>query len=202
MDHKTMSRESILAAVKASQPEGSVLPDISGFRGNEDQLSEKYLTVLSAIGGQGFVVNNWDEIKTIIKAKYDPSQQRVLSLVPELHDIATSAYEIDPAAHHLSDVELAMITAHFAVAENGAVWITEDLVGHRAVPFICQHLVAVVTTGKIVPTMHEAYQLIGDKQYGFSTFIAGPSKTADIEQSLVLGAHGPRSMTVFLLQEK
>jgi L-lactate utilization protein LutC len=37
--------------------------------------------------------------------------------------------------------------------------------------------------------------------YGFATFIAGPSKTADIEQSLVLGAHGPRSMTVFLLDE-
>ena len=47
--------------------------------------------------------------------------------------------------------------------------------------------------------MHEAYDLIGDKDYGFATFIAGPSKTADIEQSLVLGAHGPKTMTVFLL---
>ncbi|HXB07491.1 MAG TPA: LUD domain-containing protein, partial [Puia sp.] len=37
--------------------------------------------------------------------------------------------------------------------------------------------------------------------YGFATFIAGPSKTADIEQSLVLGAHGPRSLTVFLLDD-
>jgi L-lactate dehydrogenase complex protein LldG len=47
--------------------------------------------------------------------------------------------------------------------------------------------------------MHEAYSKIGEQQYGFGVFIAGPSKTADIEQSLVLGAHGPRSMTVFLL---
>jgi L-lactate dehydrogenase complex protein LldG len=37
--------------------------------------------------------------------------------------------------------------------------------------------------------------------YGFATFIAGPSKTADIEQSLVLGAHGPRSLIVFLIDE-
>jgi L-lactate dehydrogenase complex protein LldG len=53
--------------------------------------------------------------------------------------------------------------------------------------------------------MHAAYERIETMEtavgYGFATFIAGPSKTADIEQSLVLGAHGPRSMTVFLMDE-
>jgi L-lactate dehydrogenase complex protein LldG len=56
----------------------------------------------------------------------------------------------------------------------------------------------------IVANMHAAYDRIAEYtssggSYGFATFIAGPSKTADIEQSLVLGAHGPRSLTVFLL---
>jgi L-lactate dehydrogenase complex protein LldG len=45
--------------------------------------------------------------------------------------------------------------------------------------------------------MHEAYAQIGMEEYGFATFLAG-SKTADIEQSLVLGAHGARGLTVFL----
>jgi len=49
--------------------------------------------------------------------------------------------------------------------------------------------------------MHHAYDRIGDADYGFGLFLAGPSKTADIEQSLVLGAHGSRSMTVFLVEE-
>jgi len=96
-------------------------------------------------------------------------------------------------------VELAVLKGHFGVAENGAIWITEDLMGHRALPFISQHLAIVIKRDSIVPTMHEAYQHIADAGYGFGTFIAGPSKTADIEQSLVLGAHGARSMTVFLL---
>ena len=48
--------------------------------------------------------------------------------------------------------------------------------------------------------MHEAYQKIGNSEYGFGSFIAGPSKTADIEQSLVLGAHGARGLTVFLMK--
>jgi L-lactate dehydrogenase complex protein LldG len=41
----------------------------------------------------------------------------------------------------------------------------------------------------IVPTMHEAYRQINIAEEGWGAFIAGPSKTADIEQSLVIGAH-------------
>ena len=69
-------------------------------------------------------------------------------------------------------------------------------------PFICQHLVAVIDAQNIVATMQVAYDRIAGTQYGFGTFIAGPSKTADIEQSLVLGAHGPKTMTVFILHNQ
>jgi L-lactate dehydrogenase complex protein LldG len=88
------------------------------------------------------------------------------------------------------------------VAENGAVWLTEQVMGQRIIPYICQHLAVVVTEASIVPTLHEAYQQIGEGQYGFGAFIGGPSKTADIEQALVLGAHGPVSMTVFILKNE
>jgi len=59
----------------------------------------------------------------------------------------------------------------------------------------------IINADAIVPTMHHAYERTSATNYGFGTFIAGPSKTADIEQSLVIGAHGPRSMTVFVINE-
>ncbi len=101
--------------------------------------------------------------------------------------------------HSLQDVDVAIIRAQFAVAENGAVWVTEEDLKIRVLPFICEHLVALVDKRNMVATMHDAYDKIGSADYGFGVFIAGPSKTADIEQSLVLGAHGPKSMTVFIL---
>ena len=51
----------------------------------------------------------------------------------------------------------------------------------------------------MVHNMHEAYELVSLKEDGYGVFIAGPSKTADIEQSLVIGAHGPVSFLVFLV---
>jgi len=119
--------------------------------------------------------------------------------LPELNDTAELlSATVDP--HGYEDVELAVIKAHFAVAENGAVWLTDELMCQRIIPYICQHLAVVISADSIVPTLHEAYEKIGAGDYGFGGFIGGPSKTADIEQALVLGAHGPLTMTVFILK--
>jgi L-lactate dehydrogenase complex protein LldG len=123
----------------------------------------------------------------------------LVTTLPELVEIAEPlAIEVDP--HLFQDIELAIIKAHFAVAENGAVWLTEEVMGHRIIPYICQHLAVVIDAETIVPSLHEAYEIIGAGEYGFGGFIGGPSKTADIEQALVLGAHGPLTMTVFIME--
>jgi len=65
--------------------------------------------------------------------------------------------------------------------------------------FLCQHLAFVVRAENVLHNLHQAYERLDFEQPAFGVFIAGPSKTADVEQSLVIGAHGPRSHTVFVV---
>jgi L-lactate dehydrogenase complex protein LldG len=194
------TREKILAAVLQNQPQKSPLPDISKFKGQKGDYVQTYVDIFDSIGGKAFLVEDMNEVKALIREHFDVTQRMVTTL-PELGDTAELlSLTVDP--HTLQDVELAVIQANLAVAENGAVWLTEQVMGHRILPYICQHLAVVVAAGSIVPTLHEAYAQIGEGNYGFAGFIGGPSKTADIEQALVLGAHGPITMIVFVVKSQ
>ena len=190
------TREKILEAVLKNQPASSALPDITMFKGDKNDLVQKYKDVFKTIGGNSFLVDDMASVKKMINENYDTSK-RIVTTVPELGFELILSSE-DP--HTYDDVELAIIKAHFSVAENGAVWLTEEVMGQRIIPYICQHLAVIVNADSIVPTLHEAYEKIGAGDYGFGGFIGGPSKTADIEQALVLGAHGPLSMSVFIMR--
>jgi L-lactate dehydrogenase complex protein LldG len=193
------SKEKILAAVLENQPQLTPLPDIGIFKGKDQDIVQKYSDTFTSIGGRVFLVDGIAAVKAIIIEQFDINK-RIITTLPQLDDTAELySSRVDP--HTFDDVELAVIKAQLAVAENGAVWLTEQLMGQRILPYICQHLAVIVSAESFVPTMHEAYTHLGVGQYGFGAFIGGPSKTADIEQSLVMGAHGPITMTVFVLKE-
>lgn len=194
------TRETILEAVLRNQPPATQLPDTNMFRGDPKGAVQKYMDIFKTIGGSAHLAENFNALDTLIHEHFDVTKRIVTSL-PELSDsfelLSTTA---DP--HSYEDIELAVIRAEFGVAENGAVWLTDELMRQRIIPYICQHLAVVIHAGSIVPTLHEAYGKIGTGTYGFGGFIGGPSKTADIEQALVLGAHGPLSMTVYIVSNQ
>ena len=99
----------------------------------------------------------------------------------------------------LEMLDYAFIKGEIGVAENGAIWLSDINCKNRLLPFICKQLCLVVAEKSIVANMHEAYQVIKIDETGFGVFISGPSKTADIEQSLVIGAHGALGLTVYIL---
>ncbi len=192
------SKAIILEKIKQNQPSSiSELPDLSALGLDTSENLDKYKTVLNAIGGAFVEVKDYDAVITYIKNNY-PEEKRKITTIPELTEIAETNWTNDDP-HSLENVELTIVKAHFGVAENAALWVTDDILGQRISVFIAQYLAIVVNKKNLVPTMHQAYERIGNQQYSFGTFIAGPSKTADIEQSLVLGAHGARGLLVFLM---
>lgn len=194
-----VSRETILAALKKNQPAAQPLPEISIPSAPIESLKEKFIQTLTSIGGKVIEVSGQDEIAEYITQEFK-STSRIVNTVGSLN----SKFEIlnsksDP--HDFKNVTLAILQGDFGVAENGAIWLTDANMGDQALPYICEQLALIINSELIVATMHDAYNKIGTTDYRLGTFIAGPSKTADIEQSLVLGAHGPKSLFVFLVNK-
>ena len=215
----TVSAITPLATVSAMTPSATEGASALGTSAAAEDLTPAFLSALESIGAAGYIVSGYGRVATILHEQF-PTARRIVTSCPPLAAFAESAAKgQDP--HLLENVDLAILPAHFGVAENGACWITETQMIERVLPFIAQHLVLIVPRKAILANMHAAYECIaaleaagiapeaagtGDPtnttaSYGFATFIAGPSKTADIEQSLVLGAHGPMSLTVFLVDE-
>ncbi|MFD0763315.1 lactate utilization protein C [Mucilaginibacter lutimaris] len=195
------AREKILADVRINQPPLVAAPDIAIWenkpKADASAILETFKTVAGNVGGRVIRVSSISDIKTHLNI---PQGARVITTIPQLFDIANdSALFAGATPHELEDVELAILQAEFGVAENSALWVTEKQMGTRVLPFICQHLAFVVNASDIVAGMHQAYLRTQGSDHGFASFIAGPSKTADIEQSLVLGAHGPRSLVIFII---
>jgi L-lactate dehydrogenase complex protein LldG len=193
------SKEAILQKIKQNQPkEVNELPNLELLKESNLDILEQYKTVLKSIGGDFVEVSNYAAIVDFVKANFDINK-RILTTLEELSEIANLDWTNDNP-HSLQDTELMLVKAHFGVSENSALWVTDDSMGQRVSTFIPQYLAIVINKKDIVAKMHQAYDRIGNQEYGFGTFIAGPSKTADIEQSLVLGAHGARGLTVFLME--
>jgi L-lactate dehydrogenase complex protein LldG len=193
------SRARILEKIKQNQSaQVSDLPSLTFLGLDAFDILEKYKTTLRSIGGDFVEVKNYNAIIDFVKQNYDV-EKLIITTIPELAEIAKLDW-LNDDPHTLENVELTLIKAHFGVAENSALWVTDVVLGQRVSTFIPQYLAIVVDKKDIVATMHQAYDRIHNQEYGFGTFIAGPSKTADIEQSLVLGAQGARGLMVFIME--
>jgi L-lactate dehydrogenase complex protein LldG len=192
-------KRQILGAIGRQPIAGPELPSLDQSWTVYDDPVAQFARVLAEVGGHCLSAATVDKANASLAAipAWATAGKRV-SLVARIGD-STFDWSAVSDPHALEDVDAAVLPGHFAVAENGAVWITDAGIRHRAIYFIPQHLVLVVPADQMVHNMHQAYERLAFVGPGFGTFLSGPSKTADIEQSLVIGAHGPRSLHVILL---
>jgi L-lactate dehydrogenase complex protein LldG len=194
------SRKEILRALRAVKPPPSPLPEVAELGIRYADVRAQFAKSVAEVAGRCVFVQNRaalnDELERLPELA---AAQKIVSLLPGIRranvDLASIA-----EGKQLNDVDVCVLPGELGVAENGAVWVRERGTPHRAVWFLAQHVVLVLPAAAIVSNMHEAYQRIDLGGRGFGIFISGPSKTADIEQALVIGAQGPRSCTVLLVE--
>lgn len=192
-----MSREAILNAVKKNKPEVLPLPEIDVSAFQEDiEVVKTFKDNLALVGGQVFEITT-DAIDSKIKEQYPNKSSIVVTTTKSNLGNVEIDKNTDP--HTLEHIDLAIVEGELGVSENGAIWITANNSLVRALPFITNDLVIILDKRNIYLHMLEAYDNIAKRDRDFGVFISGPSKTADIEQCLVVGAHGAMSLTVLLV---
>lgn len=189
------SKDFILANIRKNIQETYDKPDIKIDAIKYDLMVDQFISISKTVGGNVVIMNESDDINKLIKSCY-PEAKTIASNLPEV-TIATINPDNVAAAQELNDTDVTVVNGEVGVAENGCIWVPQAT-KEKAAYFICEYLVIVLSRKNIVNNMHEAYSNITFNDYGFGSFISGPSKTADIEQALVMGAQSARGVTVIL----
>jgi len=191
------AREAILAAVRDARPPAVARPE--PFRPearatNGLSRSDAFIAAATAAGAAVVTVSPSEVARVVSGAVGEATS--VLSYTT--HASSTLSPTGDP--HALASLDVLVCESSLGVAENGAVWIATSDTVLRAALFLAARVVIAVGEENLVDDLHQAYERIDVRSNTFGVFVAGPSKTADIEQSLVIGAHGPKELTLVLVR--
>ena len=194
-----MRKEDFLNKLRKNTHVQYDMPDmkIEGIQ-YEDTI-QQFVDMTKSVGGHVMEAKKGDDLNEVVRKAY-PEAKVFASNLPEI-TIAEKNPDTVAEANDLNGTDVGIVRGEVGVAENGCVWIPQTM-KEKAVLFISEYLVIFLDKKNVVNNMHEAYARIDmDPKYNFGTFISGPSKTADIEQALVMGAQAARGVTVVLLDD-
>jgi L-lactate dehydrogenase complex protein LldG len=159
----------------------------------------------------GFVVaKNRDDLRTKLRELcHAEGWKKIATHAGELAEFAARtiglpAIKTDSGydANELEACDAGITECDALVAQTGSVLVTSRSAGGRALSVLPPHHVVLARREQLVRDLPAAFELLRHK-YGTDfpsmiSFITGPSRTGDIERTLVLGAHGPKKLSVFL----
>lgn len=189
-------RETILGRLVGQKPEQKPLVYLSDKKAKKDQLIKLFSANLQTAGGEVLKTERKELTSTLEKLQQDSDIILNLSENTLLKSHYPHTYGNSKSMDRIS---LLIIDGFIGVAENGAVWIPETHLGERRFPFIADRILILLDFQNLVDDLSQAYQKINLSEISFGLWIAGPSKTADIEQSLVIGAQGAMQHTVLII---
>jgi len=165
------SRERILSNIRANIPPDRVdHPPIPAFNRSDVNLKSLFERHLEEAGGAAHEIGSRSEAEAKLASLHSKAQV-ICSAVPEIPGTRRAEAVRDP--HELADVDVGVVRAQFGVAENGAVWLTQEDLIVNSLGFLSQHLIVFLDPEEIAADMHEAYSRVRLDQTAYGCFMIG-----------------------------
>ena len=190
-----MNKEELLGKLRRNTIHQFDMPEASIDGIKYKNTIKQFIEMSHKVGSEVIEAKAGEDLNELIRKAYPEAQvlaSNVKGIKVDLNPDMVSE------AQDLNGTDVGIVEGDIAVAENGCVWVPQTM-KERVVCFVSENLVILVHRDKIVNNMHEAYRRIHMTEYGYGCFISGPSKTADIEQALVMGAQAARGVTVIIV---
>ena len=190
-----MNKEELLGKLRRNTIHQFDMPEASIDGIKYENTIKQFIETSHKVGSEVIEAKAGEDLNELIRKAY-PEAQVLASNVKGIKVDLNPDMVLE--AQDLNGTDVGIVEGDIAVAENGCVWVPQTM-KERVVCFVSENLVILVHRDKIVNNMHEAYRRIHMTEYGYGCFISGPSKTADIEQALVMGAQAARGVTVIIV---
>ncbi|MDR3696771.1 lactate utilization protein [Mucilaginibacter sp.] len=206
----TTSKEKLLKKIRKALLEKRENPypnleDQPHYPRNEEMLEVVFAEQFTAVSGQFvFCEDEVQFIESLLELAEERNWHKIYCWEPALQEILTRfEYPFFETDKDFEQAEVGFTLCENLVARNGSIILSNaGMAGRRLSIYPPVHIVLAYTS-QLVLDLKDGFKQIKTK-YGNNlpsmiTTVTGPSRTADIEKTLVLGAHGPRELFVFLL---
>jgi len=190
-------RSAIFAALRAAASAAVERPPRSAWAPLPGDRRTRFAERVAAAGGELVDSRGVELADTLRGLAGLATAGHVWSALPEFasRGLGTAAQR----PHDAASLEVTLVRGEMGVSDCGAIWHEPGSPLERAAALLAEHLVVVLPAERVVDRLRDAYARMDGLPTSFGWLLCGPSKTADIEQALVLGAHGPRYATVVLV---
>lgn len=201
-----------MAKLKAAQQKrGKIGEDIPNFTSPvylplNDSLKEEFKYNLELIGGQVIFCESKEQIPAQVQQICQTKElDNIFCADPLLQQMMGGSVKIDSAESEFLGLSIGLTGCEFLVAHLGSVLISSAQISGRRLNVFPETHIVVAHEAQIVDYLDNALEKIQEKYKNklpsLISNITGPSRTADIEKTLVMGMHGPKTLIVIIAEK-
>jgi len=207
----SVARENILKKIRKALTQTTPLPfpasegTSSVFKPAKQELEIEFGEQFSKLLGKFIYCANVDELRSHLASLISHNKwENIFYSGEELKTVFNGSVFVNPSYHDLATSDIAVTTCEALVARTGSIILSSAQRSGRTTSVYAEIHVCIAFTDQLVYDVKDGLQLIKERYAGripsLVTFATGPSRTADIEKTLVVGVHGPREVYVLLVE--